>query len=202
MTVLVKSRLALVATFIVLLSACATSKNYIVLLEGEDGKKTGAVVVSNEKGSRVLDVAGYSMGLEESSDTPSKAAKSTQIESDFAAVLAAQPPKPINFLLYFEFGGSELTAESSNLIDDIVAQIQSRAAPDIGVVGHTDTAGSAEANAALALARAQAVLSILVSAGVNAKLVEVTSHGENNLLIPTEDGVDESKNRRVEVVIR
>ncbi|MEM7292265.1 MAG: OmpA family protein [Pseudomonadota bacterium] len=185
-----------------LLGACSTPKNYLVLLDGEDGKATGAVVVSNEQGTRTLDTAGHTMGLEESADTASRAVDIADVEASFAAALAAQPPKPRSFLLYFEFGGAELTAQSRSLIPDIIDEIQGRAAPDIGVIGHTDTAGSASVNAELALTRAQKVLSLLVFAGVDADLVEVSSHGENNLLVQTEDGIDEPRNRRVEVVIR
>ncbi|MCP4430775.1 MAG: OmpA family protein [Gammaproteobacteria bacterium] len=198
----ISCRLVLTLLLMTLLAACAAPKNYIVLLEGEDGKKTGAVVVTNENGSRVLDKAGHSMGLEESESTPSRAADSEQIENDFSMVLASQPPKSRGFLLYFEFGTSELTAESSVLIPEIISEINSRAAPDIGIIGHTDTAGSAETNAELALVRAQKVHSLLISAGVNFDLIEVSSHGETNLLISTEDGIDEPRNRRVEVLIR
>jgi outer membrane protein OmpA-like peptidoglycan-associated protein len=32
--------------------------------------------------------------------------------------------------------------------------------------------------------------------------VEAASHGEANLLVPTPDGIEEAKNRRVEVTVR
>ena len=38
--------------------------------------------------------------------------------------------------------------------------------------------------------------------GINQDYLEVTSHGEGNPLVPTPDGVDEPRNRRVEVVVR
>ena len=72
----------------------------------------------------------------------------------------------------------------------------------MSIVGHTDRVGRAEANAALALKRAESTRERLVEAGLELKRVEVSSHGENNPVIPTADNVAEPKNRRVEVTIR
>ncbi|MEM7206258.1 MAG: OmpA family protein [Pseudomonadota bacterium] len=193
--------LALLAVAMVL-GACATPTNYIVLLDGEDGKPTGAVVVSNEQGARTLDSAGQAVELTDSPDVAPGTIDDATIERDFAQALEAAPLKPRSFLLYFEFGGSELTEESRQLIPEILAEIRQRPAPNIGVIGHTDTAGGAELNSRLALGRAQKVLSLLLFAGVDESLIDVSSHGENNPLINTGDGVDEPRNRRVEVVIR
>jgi outer membrane protein OmpA-like peptidoglycan-associated protein len=54
----------------------------------------------------------------------------------------------------------------------------------------------------LALKRAESTRERLVEAGLELKRVEVSSHGENNPVIPTADNVAEPKNRRVEVTIR
>jgi outer membrane protein OmpA-like peptidoglycan-associated protein len=70
------------------------------------------------------------------------------------------------------------------------------------VVGHTDTVGSEADNAALAMQRAETVRDLLVKDGLDPKMIEVDSHGEKNLLIPTPDNTDEPRNRRVEVTVR
>jgi outer membrane protein OmpA-like peptidoglycan-associated protein len=54
----------------------------------------------------------------------------------------------------------------------------------------------------LSTERARHVRDQLVEKGVDAELISVTSHGEDNPLIPTPDEVAEPKNRRVEVVVR
>jgi outer membrane protein OmpA-like peptidoglycan-associated protein len=57
-------------------------------------------------------------------------------------------------------------------------------------------------NYKLGLDRAQEIRDLLVSQGIDPKVIEVTSHGEDNPLVKTEDDVPEPKNRRVEIVIR
>ena len=74
--------------------------------------------------------------------------------------------------------------------------------PEVTVVGHTDTMGSPQANIQLGLKRASTVRSILVDAGLDPALVEVTSHGEADLLMRTPDRTPEPHNRRVEISVR
>ena len=57
-------------------------------------------------------------------------------------------------------------------------------------------------NFELGLRRANAIRSRLVDAGVDPSLIEVTSHGEADLLVQTADEVPESRNRRVEIAVR
>lgn len=50
--------------------------------------------------------------------------------------------------------------------------------------------------------RAQAVRKLLVDSGIADNIIDVSSHGEENLLIKTADNVANAQNRRVEVVVR
>jgi outer membrane protein OmpA-like peptidoglycan-associated protein len=43
---------------------------------------------------------------------------------------------------------------------------------------------------------------LLIENGVAADKIEMSSHGEENLLIKTRDNVSEPKNRRVEIIVR
>ena len=52
------------------------------------------------------------------------------------------------------------------------------------------------------LLRAEKVAKALVSIGIPEEAISVSSHGEGNPLVPTEDEVPEPKNRRVEVFVR
>ena len=181
------------------LSGCA-SKSYVVLLPDEDGS-VGKVVVNNKQGSTVL------QGAREGTQVGGAAGKTfvveqAQIERDFGAAMAASPRKPQTYLLYFETGGAALTPASQADLPKIRDDIKSRPAPDISVIGHTDTAGDAEANTKLGLKRAQLVAELIGKTNLSPERITIDSHGEKNLLVQTPDGVDEPRNRRVEVNVR
>jgi outer membrane protein OmpA-like peptidoglycan-associated protein len=72
----------------------------------------------------------------------------------------------------------------------------------VSVVGHTDRSGSDQSNVELGLRRANVVQALLVETGVEIAAIDVASHGEAAPLVPTDDGVVEPKNRRVEITIR
>jgi outer membrane protein OmpA-like peptidoglycan-associated protein len=129
-------------------------------------------------------------------------AESAYIQKNFAESLAAQPQPPLKFLLYFLPGGVDLDEESKALLPQILAAIRERNSLDIGIHGHSDTVGSTEQNIELSTRRAFAVKEFIVQPGLNIQNLEVTSHGEGNLLVPTPDNVPEPRNRRVEVVVR
>ena len=188
--------------FATAIGGCAQTGNYIVLLDSEDGNSVGAVTVTNENGTRTLNSPRQSIGLEEGAGVAVKVLEEDDLQRDFAMALAAQPEKPLHFLLYFETGTTELTEASSTRITEMLAALDNFPVPNIGVIGHTDTAGTEEHNAGLAVQRAEAIRDVFIAAGAPAELIEVSSHGEENLLIKTADGVDEPRNRRVEVVIR
>ena len=87
-------------------------------------------------------------------------------------------------------------------VAELRALLAERPAPEILVVGHTDTVGDSDDNDALSQARAQAVVDIIRGTGVSAKSLEASGRGERELLVPTADKVDEPRNRRVEINIR
>jgi outer membrane protein OmpA-like peptidoglycan-associated protein len=73
--------------------------------------------------------------------------------------------------------------------------------PEILVIGHTDLVGSNEYNDTLSLQRAQLIAGMLQQQGA-AKSLEVTGRGMRDPLVPTASGVEEPRNRRVEVSVR
>ncbi|NKC34095.1 OmpA family protein [Falsiroseomonas selenitidurans] len=69
------------------------------------------------------------------------------------------------------------------------------------IEGHTDSTGDAEMNQALSERRAAAVRAFLTERfGVSGTRLEVVGLGESRLLVPTGDGVNEPRNRRVQVI--
>jgi outer membrane protein OmpA-like peptidoglycan-associated protein len=109
----------------------------------------------------------------------------------------------VTILLYFRMGETTLTPESQALLATVITEAAARPVPRIAIAGHTDTMGESDLNNTLARARAEAVAVKLQQAGLKPEeIIEVTSHGENNPLIPTGPNVAEPRNRRVEVIIQ
>lgn len=182
------------------LSGCA-SRSYVALLANEDGT-VGKVHVSNSSGTTYLDTA------REAAVIGAKAGKTfalddTVLAKDFAGALAAIPMAPTSFLLYFQSGGAELTAASSASIPRVLEAVQARPAADISVIGHTDTVGDTARNDTLGMERSGRVAELIRQHAKSKPLrIAVESHGENNLLVPTPDNTEDSRNRRVEVTVR
>jgi len=180
----------------------ATARDVIVLLPDDQGK-TGAIVVSSAGVERRLDRPGQSVTVEAGSPPGLPIVMSGQeVLSIAGPALAALPKPPARFILYFEHDSVDLTAGSRGLLREVLGTIRDRAPVDISVVGHTDTVGKKEYNHALSLKRARAVASILIGKGVDPSILDITSHGKDNPLVPTGDQVPEPRNRRVEITIR
>lgn len=185
------------------LISCAPKKNLIVLLPDPDGK-VGKVVVSNKAGTQLLTESRHATEVKAMDVSPTSPVfmKEEEVFKIFGEALSAQPEIPLRFLLCFESGTTELTIESQRQISEILGAIEARKSKDISIVGHTDRVGSREANYKLGLERADSIKAILVSKGVDPSGIEVASHGEDNLLVRTEDEVAEPRNRRIEITVR
>jgi outer membrane protein OmpA-like peptidoglycan-associated protein len=174
----------------------------VVLLPDDDGT-TGRSVVSNPSGSVNLGAARDST---EVTANRKPADVRTMSEADlkriFGDTLSALPPAPRHFTLFFRFESDELTEESRALFPDIIKTAKEHAVPDVVVVGHTDTMGTQAANAELGLRRAMMIRNMLVDAGMDSASIEVTSHGEGDLLVRTPDETPEPRNRRVEIAVK
>src|SRR3546814_13613767 len=105
---------------------------------------------------------------------------------------------PRSFLFYFLFDSDKLTEQSRAQLPAILDSIRRFPAPEVGVVGHTDRVGPAAVNTRLALERAEAIHDVLIAEGIEPALLEVTSHGAANPVLPTADDVPEPRNRRSE----
>ena len=174
----------------------------IVLLPDPDGT-VGQVEVASAEGSRVLSEA-YTQADVAAGKAPSPIRKTSAaaVQADFKTALEMRPEAAATFLLYFEQGTSDLTEASRQRLPEIFATIKNRQSNDISVIGHTDRAGQDDYNYRLALDRARQVAQLLTAQGADPAALAVTSHGETNPIVETADGVDEPRNRRVEITIR
>jgi outer membrane protein OmpA-like peptidoglycan-associated protein len=133
---------------------------------------------------------------------PTTVMSEAEVQRLYGDVLSTLPPSAEHFTLYFQFESDELTPESRALFAVILESATRRPVPEVAVIGHTDTTGTPAGNFELGLKRAQTVRSLLVAQGLDPALIEVTSHGEGDLLVQTADQVLEPRNRRVEITIR
>jgi len=195
---------------LLLAAACATapkpapppSLDTIVLLPDDQGK-TGAIVVSSAGVERRLDRPGETVTVESGSPPGLPSVMSGQeVQAIAGPALAALPKPPARFILYFYHDSVELTTKSEALLQKVLVTIRDRAPVDVSVVGHTDTVGKKEYNYDLSMKRARAVASILLANGVDPSVLDITSHGKDNPLVPTGDQVPEPRNRRVEITVR
>lgn len=186
-----------------LLTACATpttGRSYVVLLESSDGT-VGKVLVRGAKGEQAITQVRYSAPLD-GSQLSSGPVDEVRLNRDFGEAMAARPALPEHFLLYFETGGAQLTAESVIELERVKAKAAQSPLLDMSIIGHTDTVGNADLNVDIALKRAQSVADLLLGQGFKIHSLLVGSHGERNLLVQTPDNTPEPLNRRVEITLR
>ena len=182
-----------------LLAAC--SHEHVVLLPSPDARQTG-IVLHADGGDIVLNKPYASLVRWGAAESVAYESSQENIEARFGAAMAMQPMLPSQYLLYFEVGGETLTADSPQILERIKTEITRRPAPEILIVGHTDSTGSSESNDLLSTRRAGMVRDLLLGMGVPAANMEFVGRGERDLLVPTADEVEEARNRRVEVLVR
>ncbi len=202
-----RTGLAVCAALLVV-AGCATSqppvspapKSYVVLMNNQDGT-VGELSVSSTGGEVLLNRSYSGIDLNGTGSSP-YTVDEKRIKKDFSEAFSAQPPLPVSFVLHYNIGDTVLTVESQAMIPAILEAAKNRPAPDVSVIGHTDTMGTVEANEILGLQRAKSVAEIIKNAGLKVHDLTISSHGEKNLMVVTPDNTPEPKNRRVEITIR
>ena len=127
------------------------------------------------------------------------------------AAYAQQPTQPMTatptetepgtFLVFFETNQATLTPDNERVVVEAAESWRQTGDARVVVTGHTDTTGSAAYNLELSERRAELVANELIRQGVPATDITTVGVGETDLLVPTADGVDEPRNRRVEIVV-
>jgi len=110
-------------------------------------------------------------------------------------------PEAKEFIVYFPFDQSILTADAQEVVSAAAQYAQSGNATQIVVVGHADTSGSASYNVGLSQRRSKAVADALVGLGVDGSKLSVDWKGESAPAVATGDGVKEPLNRRSTISI-
>ena len=184
-----------------LLAACSTTKTLVVLLPEESGTN-GAVSVGEGARTAVLDAPLTSATVDTRGNVDKATVTQEEVQRTFGQALAAQPPNPLSFTLYFSTASTELTPESQPILEALFAEVAKRQAVEVQVTGHTDRVGTDATNDRLSLERAQAVQEMLVQRGLKTNFIRAVGRGEREPLVPTPDEQPEPRNRRVEVIVR
>jgi OmpA-OmpF porin, OOP family len=101
----------------------------------------------------------------------------------------------------FDTASSVIKPESEPAIDEIVKLLTNKPALKVGIVGHTDMVGDAASNLKLSMARAQSVITALVSKhGIAAARLVAFGAGPWAPLASNKTDDGRAKNRRVELV--
>ena len=116
-----------------------------------------------------------------------------------AATAFAQSSGSEPFRVFFDWSKPELTRDAQATLNEVVSVYQQQRPRRLTVAAHTDRSGPVAFNLSASHRRAEAVKTYLVAHGVPASAIAVSAHGESLPIIPTEDGVREAQNRRVEI---
>jgi outer membrane protein OmpA-like peptidoglycan-associated protein len=163
---------------------------------------SGTVVVERGGERTVLDQPYATSRIGREGTLKRETLSQQQVQESFGSALAALPRRPATFMLHFVRGSDELIEDSKAELQRMLAELRSRALPDIVLIGHADTVGRDELNDELSLQRAERVKALVVEQGIAAQRIRTAGRGKRELLVPTADGVDEPRNRRVEINVR
>ena len=98
-----------------------------------------------------------------------------------------------------DFTRTNWREEAETLIDALVVDLTSDAGQSvkISIEAHTDNVGSNAANIMIGLDRARAVREYLISQGVSADRIRVSSSGEDSPVAPNTTAIGRQQNRRI-----
>ena len=119
-----------------------------------------------------------------------------------AAIAPAQAPTanaPGNFIVFFDWAKPDINRDAAEILGKVATEFADQPGARLVLAGHSDRSGPAGANLRSSRKRAEAVRDYLAAHGVPANAISVEAFGEERPIVPTEDGVREVQNRRVEI---
>jgi OOP family OmpA-OmpF porin len=193
---------AAVFVTLVFLSACSTPPDKIILLPDPEGK-VGAVIVHSATAQQTINKAYSGVDVTQGGAIEKTMDSQSSVETRYSQLLAARPPRPRTFTIFFLFdSATDLAPESLATVKELKAVLATWPAPELVVVGHTDLAGSQDFDDNLSKRRAQTVAAFLIKQGISAQQIETAARGKREPLVHTADGVPNRMNRRVVITIQ
>ncbi|MDH3663840.1 MAG: OmpA family protein [Alphaproteobacteria bacterium] len=112
---------------------------------------------------------------------------------------SVEPVEPVGGIVLFDFDIDVPNREGEAALQEIIADLQDRAPDRVNVGGHADRAGTETYNQGLSQRRADNIAKRLIAGGIEASSVTIEAFGETQPAVPTNDGMREPANRRVEI---
>lgn len=190
-------------------AGCATppppvklARTTVVLLPDEDGN-VGAVSVTTPTGTQNVSQAYHATTVVGSTGGPSdaKLVGEAAVNTEYAGLLKAQPPKPKTFILNFLFDKTVLTDESRAMLPLVIQAVRERKPTEITIFGHADATGSEKRNLKLSADRARAIAALLKKDDPTLDHIDVQWFGAGTPLVPSDSRAVQPKNRRAEIMI-
>jgi outer membrane protein OmpA-like peptidoglycan-associated protein len=126
----------------------------------------------------------------------------SQAPTDVAKTDLPAQAAPAPLVVYFDMGSSAIRNGDKAVLDH-ASRAYNEGKPIVMILtGTADRTGNPEENLVLSERRATAVLEGLLARGIPADRFQVLAKGETELPIPTNPGVAEPQNRRVEITWR
>ena len=117
---------------------------------------------------------------------------------------AAEGILPIvnSYTVLFDFDKSNIRADESQTLEQVVSGITTYNPTQVTVTGYTDSSGDMEYNQILSEQREQAVSKALLERGIENQILDRQARGETEQAVKTLDGVKNQDNRRVVIDFR
>jgi OOP family OmpA-OmpF porin len=140
--------------------------------------------------------------------SPKKAVEAPAPEIKRMAAEEPPPPPPQvqeeiprNFIIFFDWDKDGITPEAQKILEEAAQYAKQAGVARIVLTGHADRSGSSKYNEGLSMRRANNAMTNLIDLGIAGSSIAVFAKGETDPLVPTDDGVREPQNRRVEIVL-
>lgn len=103
--------------------------------------------------------------------------------------------------IYFDFDKTTLKNESFPELDKVVDFLKQNSSVEIEISGHTDNKGSDDYNQTLSQGRSEAVVSYLISQGIDGSRLTAHGYGESKPIDTNDSEEGRANNRRVEFTV-
>ncbi len=100
----------------------------------------------------------------------------------------------------FDTDKAILKPDGQKVVDEIYNLLSTNSSLKLSIEGHTDNTGNSQHNKQLSGERANTVMYILASKGIDIKRLKAAGFGAEKPLVPNDSETNKAKNRRVELV--